>query len=52
MSENKSDHDMLLQLCTDVCWLKKIMGNHIKHHWMLTIVLVSAGVAALAKWLL
>lgn len=50
--ENKTDHDLLIQLCTDVCWLKKVMGNHIKHHWMLTVALAAAAVAALLKWIL
>lgn len=50
--DNKSDHDLLLQLCTDVKWLKHIMSNHIKHHWMLTVALAAASIAALLKWIL
>lgn len=41
----KSDHDVLLLVARDVRWLKKIVGNHIKHHWAITSVLIMAVVA-------
>ena len=41
--ENKSDRDLLIQAVNDICWLKKIMGNHLQHHskllyWVLGIM--------------
>lgn len=36
------DHDILVGLEKDMSWLKKIMGNHLKHHWAVTITMCSA----------
>ena len=36
-NEKVNDHDVLVALQQDMCWLKKIMGNHLAHHWMITI---------------
>lgn len=30
--DNKTDRDLLVQAVNDICWLKKIMGNHLQHH--------------------
>jgi len=29
---DKTDHDILVELARDVCWLKKLMTNHLDHH--------------------
>lgn len=50
------DHDILLQLYSDVCWVKKILGNHLKHHWMITLAAIGTtltlGGALLIKFLM
>lgn len=38
----KTDHDILLKLEADMCWLKKVMGNHLRHHWMITLAVAGA----------
>jgi len=40
----QKDHDILLGLQRDMCWIKKQLANHLKHHWMLTLSM--AGVLA------
>ena len=53
---NLKDHDILLQLYSDVCWVKKILGNHLKHHWLITLAAIgtamTAGGALLVKFLM
>lgn len=44
--DNKTDHDMLLGLCTDMCWLKKVVGNHLRHHFMITMAVAGAALSA------
>ena len=39
-----NDHDLLLRIDERVGSLTTHFSNHIKHHWMLTIALVMAGV--------
>ncbi len=41
--DTKTDRDLLIQAVNDICWLKKIMGNHLQHHskllyWVLGIM--------------
>ena len=50
--EGKSDHDLLVCVYRDLCWVKKILSNHLKHHetadkrsWTIAIAI---GVAALS----
>ena len=42
MSEDKSDHDLLIKLSTDMRWLMKQIGNHLHHHWMVTLAVLAA----------
>jgi len=30
--ENKSDHDLLVMVVNDMCWVKKTMKDHLAHH--------------------
>ncbi len=32
-----NDHDILLKLERDVSWVKEMLGNHLKHHWAITL---------------
>lgn len=38
-----SDYDLLNSIAKasaeqgqDICWLKELMGNHLRHHWYIT----------------
>jgi len=50
-----SDHDLLIGLAKDMCWLKQMMTNHFRHHWAITVVCVGAlltGIGSFVCWLL
>ena len=51
----QNDHDLLIGLVKDMCWLKKIMGNHLRHHWAteLTLLTMVGGLitAVVVVWL-
>ena len=38
------DHDLLITIAKDMYWVKKIMGNHLKHHWMITLGACTAAI--------
>lgn len=41
------ERDMLLtKLDTDICWIKKMMNNHLAHHWAFTITALSTALGA------
>ena len=47
---DETDHDILIKLQADICWIRKQLSNHLKHHWMLTLSLagiVLAGVVTI-----
>lgn len=31
----------LAKIKTDLCWVKKNLANHLKHHWMVQLVLLT-----------
>lgn len=33
--------DLLVKLGVDMCWVKKTLANHLKHHWMVQLVLLT-----------
>lgn len=37
-----NDHDLLIMVARDICWLKKEIGNHLKHHFAINIAVVTA----------
>jgi hypothetical protein len=45
--ENVTDHDLLVSLSRDVSWLKKIMSNHLAHHWIITISVAASMLTAI-----
>jgi len=47
MPSESNDHDILLELKTDVCWIKKIVGNHLRHHWMVTLAALAAALSSI-----
>jgi len=39
---NQKERDELLtELKVDICWIKKILGNHLKHHQTFTVTLLA-----------
>lgn len=48
MAFTEDDHDRLIRLSSDVCWIKTIVGNHLKHHWIITVAALSAAFTAIA----
>ena len=40
--EKKEDHDLLIGMLKDISWIKKAMSNHLKHHFIITMSLLSA----------
>lgn len=42
------DHDLLIELKQDLCWVKKVLGNHLRHHWMITLGACTAAMGAFA----
>lgn len=43
------DHDILVELKNDMCWIKKALSNHLKHHWLITLGACTAGMAAMGS---
>jgi len=39
---NPTDHDLLVRLVNDMCWLKKIVSNHLRRHFLISITLLGA----------
>ena len=33
----KKENEQLVQLQTDICWIKKVLENHLHHHFLMTI---------------
>ncbi len=46
------DNEILQELKTDMCWVKKILGNHLKHHWAITLAALAAGITGFATAIL
>jgi len=37
---NKTDRETLAEFKQDLCWIKKMLENHLKHHWAVTLSLL------------
>jgi len=37
---NKTDREQLAEFKQDIKWIKKMLGNHLKHHWAVTLSLL------------
>jgi len=42
-SNNRPDHDLLIEVIARLKILEKNQENHIRHHWAVTILALSAG---------
>lgn len=38
----KNDHDLLVGLHTDMQWVKKTLSGHIRQHWAITCICITA----------
>ncbi len=43
----KKENEQLVQLQTDVSWIKKVLENHLHHHFMATIAAWGVALSAL-----
>lgn len=48
MDSKTDDHDILIELKRDVCWMRKTLENHLKHHWLITLGACTAAMMAFA----
>lgn len=46
-NEKVNDHDLLIAMQQDICWLKKMMSNHLAHHWCTTVAVAGALLTAI-----
>lgn len=42
-----NDHDLLIKMYTDLCWVRKILGNHLSHHWAITALSLGTALSAI-----
>ena len=42
---DKNDHDLLIEIHTDVKWLKNTVADHLTKHWRFVIMIVGFVVA-------
>lgn len=44
---DKSDHDLLIEVHTDIKWLKNTLSEHLTKHWRFTALVLSLVVGAI-----
>lgn len=44
---NKEDHDMLVEVHTDMKWVKEKLSDHLVKHWRFTFLVISLVVTAI-----
>ena len=49
----QSDHDRLIEMHTDIKWIKDKLSDHLTKHWRFTVLIISfvAGALVTGKWL-
>jgi len=52
MKEMEEIREELAAIKTDICWIKKTLNNHLKHHWTAEIGLILALLGVILKFLL
>ncbi len=50
---DKNDHDLLIEMHTDIKWLKKALSDHLIKHWRFTVLVLSLVVGAIitGRWI-
>ena len=43
----QSDHDLLIEMHTDIKWLKKALSEHLIKHWRFTVLVISLVIGAI-----
>ena len=43
-----NDHDLLIKIERDLCYVKKRIDNHVEHHWKLTLAACTAAIGGLS----
>jgi hypothetical protein len=46
LHDGKTDHDLLIELCTDMKWMKSVLTGHIKNHFQTFLVVLGCAVSA------
>ncbi len=44
----QSDHDRLIEIGTDVKWIKEKLSDHLTKHWRFTVLVISLVMGAIA----
>jgi len=44
---NKEDHDLLIEMYTDIKWLKKALSEHLTKHWRFTVSIITLVISAI-----
>jgi len=47
----KKENEQIAKLQVDVCWIKKTLGNHLRHHWYVTMALLVALLGLVAAYI-
>ena len=47
---DESDHDVLIRVDCRTEKIERCLSNHLRHHWMVTMAIVVAFLAFLARW--
>ena len=42
-----NDHDILIELKSDMCWVRKQLQNHLKHHFLVALASFGAALSAI-----
>jgi hypothetical protein len=51
-NEKVNDHDLLIAITQDMCWLKKMFSNHLAHHWAITLAVAVSALGAITSLVL
>ena len=43
----QSDHDRLIEIATDVKWIKERLSDHLIKHWRFTVLVISLVIGAI-----
>jgi hypothetical protein len=52
MQQNESDHDRIIRMDENIKWLMNQFGNHLQHHWAITVLAIGAAFTACSSLLM
>lgn len=44
---DKEDHDRLIEMHTDIKWIKKTLSDHLTKHWKFTVMVMALVIGAI-----